>query len=174
MPPQGPFNQGGDVMVRGTPSPAMKPLGSNSRDHGPMKGQITGICRRYDVVEVYVFGSRSREVLALVSDECQPFPPSGSDVDIGVLPADREPWSPRKRVALTMELEVLFQVDRVDLVLLPEADAFLALDIIRGELLFSDDLDRQARYELFVLRRAGDLAHYQRKRIRTILGERKS
>jgi hypothetical protein len=59
----------------------------------------------------------------------------------------------------------------VDLVLLPEADAFLALEIIRGELLYSDDLDRQARYQLFVLRRAGDLAPFQKERIRAILEE---
>jgi len=33
-----------------------------------------------------------------------------------------------------MALEELFQTDRVDLVILPEADPYLALDIIRGEL----------------------------------------
>jgi hypothetical protein len=42
------------------------------------------------------------------------------------------------------ELEDLLEVNRVDLVILPEADPFLALEVIRGELLYSEELDRQA------------------------------
>ena len=72
---------------------------------------------------------------------------------------------------LTMDLEDLFHVDRLDLVLLPEADPYLALDIIRGELLYTIDPDAQARYELFVLRRAGDLLAFKKERTRMILEE---
>lgn len=70
-----------------------------------------------------------------------------------------------------MALEELFQTDRVDLVILPEADPYLALDIIRGELLYSQDRDQQARYELFALRRAADLLPFKKERIRMILEE---
>ena len=42
--------------------------------------------------------------------------------------------------------------------------AFLALDVIRGELLFCDDSHAQAEYELYVLGRAGDLAPHERAR----------
>lgn len=59
-------------------------------------------------------------------------------------------------------LEDLLQVGRIDLILLPEADPFLALDIIKGELLYTDDPDQQARHELFVLRRAGDLLPFKK------------
>ncbi len=41
--------------------------------------------------------------------------------------------------------------------LLPGADPFLALNVIRGELIYTEDFTDQARYELYVLRRAGDL-----------------
>ena len=57
----------------------------------------------------------------------------------------------------------------MDLILLPEADPFLALDIIKGELLYCADPDRQAEDELYVLRRAGDLAGFQRERIDQII-----
>jgi hypothetical protein len=57
----------------------------------------------------------------------------------------------------------------VDLVVLPEADPFLALDVIRGELLTCADADAQAEDELYVLRRAGDLARFARERWRLIL-----
>jgi hypothetical protein len=70
-----------------------------------------------------------------------------------------------------MELEDLFEVGRVDLVLLPEADPYVALDVIRGELLYTRDPDRQARYELYVLRRAGDLLPFKKERMRMILEE---
>ncbi len=88
-----------------------------------------------------------------------------------MLPAERVAWTPEKRVNLSMELEDLFQAGRIDLVLLPEAEPFLALDIVRGELLYTGDPDRQARYELFALRRAGDLLPFKRERTRTILEE---
>lgn len=136
-----------------------------------MEEQIKDICRRHRVADLYVFGSRAGEVAALVGGRAGSLQASASDVDMGVLPAERDGWGPRRRVGLTLELEDLLQVGRVDLVLLPEADAFLALEIIRGELLYSDDLDRQARYELFVLRRAGDLAPFQKERVRAILEE---
>jgi hypothetical protein len=45
------------------------------------------------------------------------------------------------------------------------------VDIICGELLYTSDPDQQARYELFVLRRAGDLLPFQRERTRMILEE---
>ncbi len=94
-----------------------------------------------------------------------------SDVDFGVLPEKREIWYPEKRVKLSMILEDLFQITRADLVFLPEADPYLALDVVRGELLYTKDADQQARYELFVLRRAADLLPFKSERIRMILEE---
>jgi hypothetical protein len=75
----------------------------------------------------------------------------------------------QERVRLALELEDLLGVGRVDLVVLPEADPFLALDVIRGEVLYCADPDAQAEHELYVLRRAGDLAHYARDRWQNIL-----
>jgi hypothetical protein len=94
---------------------------------------------------------------------------SSSDVDIGIRPKQGLKPSTQDLVNLTVELEDLFGVPRVDLVLLPEADPFVALDIIRGELLYTEDPLDQAHYELFVLRRAGDLLPWKRERIDMIL-----
>ncbi len=136
-----------------------------------MKQEIADICERYGVLDLYVFGSRAREVVSLVEGRISNLEQPEPDVDIGILPADKETWTPEKKVEFSIELEDRFQVHRVDLILLPEADAFLALDIIRGELLYCADLDDQARYELFVLRRAGDLLPFQKARTRMILKE---
>jgi uncharacterized protein len=63
----------------------------------------------------------------------------------------------------------LFGAARVDLVVLPEADAFLALDVIRGELIYCRDFDQQAEDELYILRKAGDLAYFEKERRKLIL-----
>jgi hypothetical protein len=62
-------------------------------------------------------------------------------------------------------------VNRVDLVSLPDADPFLAANIIRGERLFANDSYLADEYDLYILRRAGDLIPLERERQSLILGE---
>jgi len=139
--------------------------------------KIAEIAQRFQVADLYVFGSRAKEIAARFRQETETecrsvFPQQGgdSDVDIGVMPKPGVRLTAKERVCLMVELEDLLEVNRVDLVILPEADPFLALEVIRGELIYSEDLDRQARYELYVLRRAGDLLPFKQQRLRMILG----
>lgn len=118
---------------------------------------------------MYVFGSRQADIVECVDKGAMVTSAPASDVDIGILPEKGDPWDPQRRVNLTIELEDLFEVPRVDLALLPEVDPYLALDIVRGELIYTNEPDRQARYELFVLRRAADLIPFKKERIRMIL-----
>jgi hypothetical protein len=60
---------------------------------------------------------------------------------------------------------------RVDLVFLSGANPFVAAEIIRGERLFASDSHEADEYELYVLRRAGDLAPLERERMAVVLGE---
>lgn len=132
------------------------------------KTKITNLARQYDLIAVYAFGSRAQEVAAWLDGAPLVIPPS-SDVDIGVLPAPGRHLTAKEKVTLALALEDLFGVGRVDLVVLPEAPPFLALDIVCGELLYTSDPDAEAEYQLYVLRRAGDLAPYERQRRRMIL-----
>ena len=132
---------------------------------------LDAICQAYAIGDMYVFGSRKQEISAYIDKGATNPLPSTADVDIGIFPKKEEIWEPEKRVNLTIELEDLFRASRVDLLLLPEVDSYLALDIIRGELIYTDDPDRQARYELYVLRRAADLFPFKKDRIRMILEE---
>ena len=134
-----------------------------------LKQKITDIALRYKISDLYVFGSRSREIAESISKTGLGGSASESDVDMGILPKGNETWSPEKLVALSLELEDTLKVNRLDLVLLPQASPYLALDIIRGELLYAEDPDQQARYELFVLRRAADLLPFKKERNRMIL-----
>jgi predicted nucleotidyltransferase len=130
-----------------------------------LKEELAALCRRYRIKALYAFGSRSREIaLRALSGRSLP-DRSTSDVDIGVLPRQGAALDACDKARLMADCEDLLGVRRVDVVVLPEAPAFLAVDIIRGELLYDENPDRSAEYELYVLRRAGDLAGYERERI---------
>ena len=131
--------------------------------------KIQQLCRKYRVKALYVFGSRSAEVFQTIQDDVLEIQPSQSDLDIGIL--THSPLSIDEKVGLTLELEELFNALRVDLVILREADAFLAANIIRGERIFAEDSYLADEYELFVLRRAGDLVELERERMALILQE---
>ena len=131
--------------------------------------RLLELAQAYHLADIYVFGSRAAEIAALIKNGRAIKRASSSDVDIGVRPKEGPRLSTQDLVRLTTRLEDLFGANRVDLVLLPDAEPFLALDIIRGELLYADDPLDQAYYELFVLRRAGDLLPFKRERIDLIL-----
>lgn len=130
---------------------------------------LSKLADRFGLSAIYAFGSRGQEAAALFQGRLPSLSCPDSDLDIAVQTLSGNRLSARKKVEIGLALEDLFQVRRIDLVLLSEARPFLALDIIKGELLFCDDLDRQAEEELYVLRRAGDLAYYEQERRKMIL-----
>lgn len=131
--------------------------------------ELERIALRYDIRDVYVFGSRAEEISRRFSGHELVTPRSPSDVDLAVQPCWGRRLDAPDRVRLTIELEDLFEAPRVDLVVLSEASPFLAVDVVRGELLYTADPRAQAEHELYILRRAADLAPFQRERIRQIL-----
>ena len=131
--------------------------------------KIEQTCRRYQLKALYVFGSRSTDMLRAINDDQYQLAPSQSDLDIGIL--SHSPFSIENKVSLTLELENLFGLTGIDLFILQEVDAFLAANIIRGERIFAEDSYLADEYELFVLRRAGDLAELEHQRMAMILQE---
>lgn len=129
------------------------------------------LCERFNLTSFYAFGSRAKEVFDWSEGRIDRMPESESDIDIGVktrslrLPAD-------EKAALAAALEDFFQCGRVDIVFLDEAGPFLALDIIRGERLFAVNQLEADEFELFIMRRAGDLMPLERERAALVLGER--
>jgi predicted nucleotidyltransferase len=130
---------------------------------------IERLCKKYHVKALYVFGSRARELFQVIQKDNISLSASQSDLDIGVLTPSL--FSIDDKVNLTYELEDLFGVAKVDLFVLQEVDAFLAANIIRGERVYAEDEYLADEYDLFVLRRAGDLAELERQRLAMILQE---
>lgn len=92
-----------------------------------------------------------------------------SDVDIAVKLSAGETLSARAKEELALDLEHILGGGRVDLLALEQADPFLAVNIIRGERLFCTDPFEADQYELYILRRAGDLAPFERMRIDSVI-----
>jgi predicted nucleotidyltransferase len=135
-----------------------------------LRDRLEEICREHGIDALYAFGSRAAELAKCVREGAALDERSRSDIDLAVLPRPGHRLSARARVALTTALEdALGAAVPVDLAMLPEAGAALALEIIQGELLLTTDPVREAEYELFVLRRAGDLAPLERERRRVVL-----
>jgi hypothetical protein len=135
--------------------------------------QLKEICNRYHVEIMYAYGSRCLEVLRYIKGKGSMDKNNPSDVDIGIKPFKDYHLSVKDKVELIIEIEDLFRVGRVDLVVLSEADPFLAANIIRGERLFYESGYMADEYELYILRRAGDLAPLERERLNLILEEAK-
>ena len=103
-----------------------------------------------EIRALYMFGSQS-------SGQARP----DSDVDLGVLYRQRQPLA----ATLTLEQQIEEIIGQhVDVVDLARAGAFLALDVVLGERVFCRDSTETDRFELYVLRRAGDLLPFERER----------
>ncbi len=132
---------------------------------------LAELAREESLVAIYAFGSRAGELLYALCHGDARLPPSSSDLDIAVVAAPRRRLSVLDKVRIAQALEDILDCPRVDLVVLPEADPFLAANIVRGERLYTADPHAADEYELYILRRAGDLVPLERERQALILGE---
>ena len=138
-----------------------------------LSGLLSKMADRFSLDFIYAFGSNAKKLAALLDKETSRVRiRTSSDVDIGVKPTSGKRLTIKEKVNLTLELENLFSVNKVDLVVIPEADPFLAANIIRGERIYSRDQFQADEYDLYILRRAGDLIPLERERLSLIMKER--
>ena len=112
--------------------------------------QLKELCKRYHVEIIYAYGSRCLEVVRYIKGKGSMDKNNPSDVDIGIKPFKGSHLSVSDKVKLIIEIEDLLRVGRVDLVVLSEADPFLAANIIRGERLLCENSYMADEYELFL------------------------
>jgi len=146
-----------------TPAPEKAPRGM------VRLSSLQSLCQLYDIAIHYAFGSRGREALEWLQGKREALSPELSDLDLGGKPRPGVTFPVQRTVELALALEDLFGISRVDLVFLPQADPFLAVNIIRGERLYAADPHTADEYDLYILRRAGDCAFLERERLALIL-----
>ena len=134
-----------------------------------IKEQISDIASRYGLQIIYAFGSRAKEASDLVENRIEHLPSTLADLDIGVKP--EKPLTLEEKVKIAILFEDLFDVPRVDLIVLPDAPIFWALEIVTGEILYMQDSNHEAEYQLYIMRMAADLLPYERMKQRMIMGD---
>jgi predicted nucleotidyltransferase len=132
------------------------------------KKEIERMAVKYNLQIIFAFGSRAKEVLEVIEGRMARLSPIASDLDIGVKPED--PLSVQKKVEIAIFFEDLFDLPRVDVVVLPEAPVSLAAQIVTGEILYARDPNYEAEYQLNMMRMAADLLPYEREKQKMILG----
>lgn len=135
-----------------------------------IRDSLVRLAERYRLDAIYAFGSRADEARRATAGDVGLAPGNPSDLDIGVLPQPAAHLDAVDRADLTLALERVFAVRRVDLVVVPEASPFLAAEIVSGEVLGAANAEREAEFQLYVLRRAGDLAPFEREREGIVMG----
>ena len=133
-----------------------------------MKEKIAQMAGQYGLQIIYAFGSRAKEALEAVEGGLDRLSPTPSDLDIGVKPERR--LTVEEKVEIAIFFEDLFDLPRVDVVVLPEAPVSLAVEIVTGEILYARDSTYEAEYQLYIMRMAADLLPYEREKQKMILG----
>lgn len=142
-----------------------------TREMAKRRSVLEEICQKHGLDSLYLFGSLAEEARRWLDQTTGHSLQGPSDVDVGIKTKTDERWAIEKKISLTLALEELFGCRRIDLVLLNEADPFLAAEIIRGERVYARNEQEADEYDLYVLRRAGDLAPLEKERMALILGE---
>lgn len=133
------------------------------------KQEIRKIADRYRLQMVYAFGSREAEIVEVLEGRKKQLAATGSDLDIGI--KAKAPLSVEDKVEMAIFFEDLFDLPRVDVVVLEDAPVFLAFEIVTGALLFSRDDYFEANYQLYIMAQAADLQPYQKMKIDMVLGK---
>jgi predicted nucleotidyltransferase len=133
-----------------------------------IKEIIGQIAAKYGLQIIYAFGSRAKEALEVVEGRVERLSSTPSDLDMGVKP--ERPLTVQEKVEIAIFFEDLFDLPRVDVVVLPEAPVSLAEEIVLGEILYAKDSTYEAEYQLYIMRMAADLLPYERAKQKMILG----
>ena len=138
----------------------------------PYLKRLAELSNAYRLTAIYAFGSRAEEIASAVYKGVALSSSVKSDIDIALLPEAGVKLSLRQKVRFSIEMENLFGISTCDIMVLAEVDPFLAAQAIRGERIYCNDNFQADEYELYVLRRAGDLIPLEKERMALIMGKR--
>lgn len=125
-----------------------------------LRRRLDEICQEFELLAVYLFGSRADDGLAVL--EGRTVDREGSDLDVGLVFRSRN--VPVERLGpLQVELEEVFAPLRVDLVPLQRVDALFQFEAVDGHRVAAPDEVAADYYELHVMRRAAELLPIERR-----------
>jgi len=122
--------------------------------------ELHEICRKFELLSVYLFGSRADDGLRLLQGD--QVSAEGSDLDVGVFFISRQ-MDARLLGEMQVAFEEVFEPLRVDLVPLDRVDPLFQFRAIDGHRVATSDSTATDERELEVMRRAADLLPFQRQ-----------
>lgn len=128
---------------------------------------LTIIREKYDLLAVYLFGSRADDGLRMMRGE--PIEVTGSDLDIGIVFSKTEP-NPLQLGGIQIALSDIFSPLTVDVVPLHRVDPLFQYRAIDGHRIIESDQHRADIFELEVMRRAAELLPIQRQIEKDLFG----
>lgn len=129
--------------------------------------RLKQLCTRHGVAALYAYGSRALQALHWLH-RGGALAKGASDLDLAVSGGFDRRFSLTDKVALASAFSDLFEFGAIDLADIAEVDPFVAANIVRGERLYCADRLYADELDLYVLRRAGDLAPFERQRLARI------
>lgn len=153
-----------------------RPGATGGERPGSGKSRLAEACRRHGVGLAYLFGSRAREGMRLLSDGQARILADDplADLDLGIVTLDPLPdpaFRPALYIALYGDLEGFFEPLRVDLVFLEENHSVFQCEAIKGTCVYQVSERFRDDYEMRVLRRAADFRPVLRRFHREVLEE---
>ncbi len=118
--------------------------------------KLQEICRKYDVVLCYLFGSQAETGKSLLEGKRVEMTDTESDIDFAVLLGRRPENSLKTYSALSLELQDLVTPFRADLLFLHEVDHLIQLEAMKGDCIYSASGDIREDYEERTLMFASD------------------
>ena len=125
------------------------------------------LCARYGVLALYAYGSRAAQARHWLH-RGGAFGAGPNDLDLAVSGGIDKRYALAEKVAMASAFSDLFAFEAIDLADMNEVDPFVAANIVRGERLYCADRMYADELDLYVLRRAGDLAPHERERLARI------
>ena len=113
---------------------------------------------------LYAYGSRARQALCWLH-RGSTLADGPNDLDLAVSGGFDRRYTLAEKVAVASAFSGLFDFEAVDLADMAEVDPFVAANIVRGERLYCSDRLYADELDLYILRRAGDLAPFERERL---------
>jgi predicted nucleotidyltransferase len=117
---------------------------------------IHEICKRYDVVLCYIFGSEAATGKAIMDGRHIELTDPESDIDFAVLFIKPPENSLKTYANLSLELQELVSPFKADLLFLHEADHLIQLEVIKGINIYAQSEEFRESYEEKVMMFASD------------------
>ena len=118
--------------------------------------QIEQICKKYNVVLCYIFGSQKEDGKTLLEGKHVELTDPESDIDFAVLFTTPPQNSLEVYASLSLDLQDLVSPFKADLLFLHEVDHLIQLEAIKGINIYSLDEEYREAYEEKVMMFASD------------------